>query len=535
MKLSPLLVGEREPIALRSLSNLFYRRSKASINANFVRSANQTTFTKELPLELLPYLRPGRIYADGHITNQVEGSVVTVRLENLSQCNLVPASELPANIANYLGEGFNQFKGIFHRYHLANGLTLFVPSHELIRSLFAPSNFYINRILSASGLSYLYEYFEPSIVRQRKIHFTKQIPVSLLNNSFVVHFSWMVSDLEALKSWSQIYTNTLSLPAAERCLWCHPPSYEDVTLKVGCQRFGNDLLAQEIYGYVGLRLPFEYLSFTHPKLKERNASKPGDRDGESDEKKLRSQLDIGIEDYAYSAKFDSAPKRYRIPRTTLGFDSSVIVAEKTPSEETPTKTQSSKPSSDTEGEEVNEINHQAVSLMASQSGGDTKPLILDGLNACDGEYDGDLEDIEKAILRVSQLAPSCNISSGIFELPECGKKKFSKLGSGISRSAYIATIESSKGTTMLLEVDRSINHHISTVLIRLDSKKSSNLEAKVNEVLKLIVENSGSWPKDKLAKVAKDFGQVEFMQHRMPADVANPADYWAKRLIKKLQ
>ncbi|MCP5207851.1 MAG: hypothetical protein H7A01_11645 [Hahellaceae bacterium] len=535
MKLSPLLTGESEPIALRSLSSLFYRRSKASILASFIRTKSNTVLSKELPIELLPYLRPGRIYNNGHITSQVEGSVVTVRLEDLSQYNLITSGDLPSEVGHYLTGGVGHARtGLFHQYPLANGCYLLLPSHEIVRALFVPSSFYINRVLSASGLNYLYEHFEPGEAKQRRICFTKQMPVSLLNNTFVTHFAWMVADPENIKSWSKIYTDSLSLPPAQRCLWCRPPAHKIVTLKVGCKQFGNYWLAQEIYGFTGFQLPFEFLSYTHPKLKERQrSSELIDHSDADDQERVRNQMDIGIEDYSDTAKFDTSPRQYRIPRTTLGFYSSVIIAEKEPTEAVSSQDTHSRSSQNYEGEVITETCHQPVSLMASQSCGDASPLILDGLNACEGEYDGSLEEIENAMVRVSQLAPQFQISSGLFELPVSGKKKFSQLSKGVARAAYVATIESPKGTSVLVEVDRSINHQISTVLIRTTPDKLVDLDSKINEVLKLIVDNSGSWPKEKLEKTVSDVGQIDFMHHRVPEEAKNPTDYWARRLVKK--
>ncbi|WP_410986575.1 Tn7-like element transposition protein TnsE [Bacillus cereus] len=446
---------------------------------------NKDLVVEELPIGALPLLKVGQWYYDGSpLLTQKEGILFKVTLndqditwhDSLKGCR---------NVNHYLyGK-----KELIHQNMFSfckNDEMYYLSAIEFVRSLFAVNKQLSNAMLQPNGLFFLTD----QIYKRDNhlfINFSRNIPKSSLEDSFVQHIAWIHENPSFREAYDSIYTTTQEEfhSIYGGALNLALPKLNELTLQCrGISSNGHNLIL-EILSIDGLVLDIDKIIYTHPLLKERKYT-----DGPK-KRRIGKIAETSIEIEKGSTKKDNEQQKIEIHENIKhGFQKKIeIVAE-------------------TEKRQI--INNGRTYINHAGSGGaignigvdeevpEGKKRVVD-INQLDIVEDNKktgLEEFLEVIQYLKGMYPELEIEENIVELPM--KRKCSFLTDGRKRGCVIVRIIKAESVTYILEVARLNDLSLSSLFLYPSSNDIGKMDSIIKEILINLVRNQGHWNRRKI-------------------------------------
>jgi hypothetical protein len=293
----------------------------------FVDDKNKS-FTKGMPVDLLPALIPGTVYPRLSVNNLAKGFSGTFKVPAMEEWHKCSYSDLPASlkrVKKYSEQIDNQ---IIYRFDVGEH-TIWLPATELARMLFFHSSEVVRDAVYQGNTWQLAKSDQEGWVGT--VTFTSNVPVSYLNSlQFRKFFAWLFFDSDAEESFCSIFKrlNADAFIQDDHERWTfdfQPPDLSSCEISwVGFT--GDEDMGQKHHRYVreirsiaGVRAPeLESIMFSHPadilflEGEPEENNKPGEKPPKQRPKAKPKEIDP-----------DNPPKagkkRYLIRITSAGF------------------------------------------------------------------------------------------------------------------------------------------------------------------------------------------------------------------------
>lgn len=491
---------------------------------------NDTIKAVNVPWGTLPYLRLGQKYKDGiAIDSYKRGRLGEVKIndETFEICN---SFDIPPKLF-YLYKNYEYGMQKMCKFTV-EGTTYYIPCIEVIRSFFAKSKTLTNYILKPNGLDFLIS--DSKIISDcLNILLSIEIPEKIANNETAAHLGWIKYNEEAFKSWTSIYGNMfdnentnsnyiqLLPPVRHECKWNYRGIISD-----------KSVLVLELISSTGLRTPFKYVKFSHPKIFRNKVT-------ETPDKIKRTKTENG-EPFEMTNSKNGTGTRKQQNQPTIELSSTqfvfenIIKIEKVKDKEKEifvgTKIISKGDTSYGNAKE----NTIKVSTEDWSSGGKIEPIEFKSLEIVKGRTCKGLEEFYKVIQYIAGNYKQFKISIVEVFLPKSLQKckTFSYYHDGDRRTCAIVKIQYDKGLPCyILEVGRADNWSISTLIICQCSYNmpDEHIEQLINYLFTSLINNSGHWDKE-LFITEKGYYLYTLKHYNSNSNLEN----WALRIINKI-
>lgn len=499
---------------------------KWTVRAIFVSAADEerglfedgipTTYDiSEFPWGLLPNLRVGRVYVNGILQTDYNPETNRLYVPNIQDGSICSAFQIPKQLYSLLANKMLGDERIW-RFKVGNEI-YYLPCLELIRAFFAPSKTLTNQLLKPYGLEALIDDSE-YVDGELRLELSSDIPQSIVNDEMVTHLLWLTHNETAKSGWDNVYsgvfakahvnlTTTLNFALAKGLpLETIPPLENQCELIFTSINIKNSHLIHEIVQVTGLPvLPFRNVKYTHASFRDTTEkSKPN----KVNKKLVSLNRD---ERYTHTGKRKRVKKTSnqplaKIPKIVLGFDSLPQITKQTVasnpfSSENEFITGKQHISSN---KKTSEVDKKEFSVDEPFYGGEIIPIEFAGLKLLEKSEDQGLNDFILTLNFLANLNPNIKTDYQIYNLP--GDFPFCFVKGRTRRNFAIATILFGSGEPFyLIEVSRPDNWHISTLLVKFDTKKTNLKES--GQILQLIVkkmvENNGHWVLESLEQATR--------------------------------
>ncbi|NKX14546.1 Tn7-like element transposition protein TnsE [Bacillus cereus] len=446
---------------------------------------NKELVIEELSIGALPLLKVGQWYYDGSpLLTQKEGILFEVTLNN-QDIIWHDSLEICRNINYYLyGKKELIHQNIFS--FCKNGEMYYMSAIEFVRSLFAVNKQLSNAMLQPSGLVFLTD----QIYKQDNhllINFSRNIPKSSLEDSFVQHIAWIHENPSFREAYDSIYTTTQEEfhSIYGGALKLALPKLNELTLQCrGISSNGHNLIL-EVLSIDGLVLDIDKIIYTHPLLKERKYT-----DGPK-KRRISRTAETSIKIEKGSTKKDNEQQKIEMQENVKhGFHKRIEVV--------------------AVSEKRQEINTSKVYVshvgqggaiqrggLDESYGGEIKPVDIQHLeaNRCDKETG--LEKFKEAMQQLRITYPELKIDETIIELPT--NRRFSFLFSGCKRKCCIVKVIKRGVVTYIVEISTVDGKSLSTLFLHSKvSIKRMRMEERLKIILRGVVIKQGHWDRNTL-------------------------------------
>ncbi|MBL8203481.1 MAG: hypothetical protein JNM09_04570 [Blastocatellia bacterium] len=517
LKVKPWPFDKNEPATLNWILSPIRKISGYEVIAIF-----KTLFTGKLervplPLGILPALRIGRVYIDGKLADQIP-QPQKLDIPNIRNGTLVDGFKMPPSLYSLLEQRSSCEENLW-RFEL-NANTYFLPCLEMIRAFFIHTKTLANKILIPNGLDTLIG-DEEIKGNELILHLDETFPLNLLKTkemeaAHLNHLIWLRHNPSARMAWEfvarklyaqAIKNNPFDLFQAlsERIpLQVIPPFAESLRMEFTSVSHGNQHLVLEILGFEETTpLPFDRVSYTHPRLEEPRKT--------TVTKIRKIPIEVGeeieLDTSGLPAKNESNPTIVKTPAVEfrlLHFVPLKRIYQKRPDDNSPKRI--------TVAEET-PVSSVVRSANPTVYGGLHNPLEFAGLTA----PAPDLPDYQEKGL--NQFLTAVNVLASHYQqelmvYPFIGElaydKSFSKDEQNHQRKYAWVSIQSRQSTAhcFILELARVEGRQIATLFIKAPQKVSSPLQEKLTESLN---KNNGHFNPDNFSCDLAE--KVETLRH----------------------
>lgn len=451
--------------------------------------------TVELPWGTLPYLRLGQKYRNGiAIDSYKRGSLGEIKIndENFEICN---SFDMPPKLF-YLYKNYEYGMQKMCKF-TAQGIKYYIPCIEVLRSFFAKSKTLTNYILKPNGLDFLIT--ESEITNDcLNISLSIEIPESIVNNETAAHLGWIKYNEEAFKSWTSVYGNIFDNGNVNHSyIQLLPPVRQDCKWNYRGINNDNSVLILELISSTGLRTPFKYIRFFHPKILRNKVT-------EIPEKIRRSKTEEGKQFELIDGKNTAGTRKQQnqptleLPSTQFTFED-ILKIEKIKEKNKEIFIGLKIIPNANIGSSNKKENDLKVSTGDWISEGKIEPIEFESLETVKGRKGKGLEEFYEVIKYIADNYNQFKISMTEIFLPE--SKSFSYYPDGSRRPCAIVKIDfNDKQYCYILEVGRADGWSISRLFLW---PISLNLKQEIFEriifiILEDLENNNGHWKNDSL-------------------------------------
>lgn len=222
-----------------------------------------------IPWGTVQSLKLGGVYIDGRISAlPPAGEIKKIKLSNATRSYILSLDSLQNQWVDDVRKHKKELLWE-HCVQIDGGETrIWVPCIELIRSFLAINKQLAYLLLEPSGLSRICT----SNLEQEQvtINFTKEVPVTSLNNVFITRVATVLHHSDWWNSWQQVWNrsvkNSNSSTVYSR-LFCCPPIIENSTWSVRGIETEKGFFVLEVLSFrTKGELPFSEVVYTHPRL-----------------------------------------------------------------------------------------------------------------------------------------------------------------------------------------------------------------------------------------------------------------------------
>jgi hypothetical protein len=463
------------------------------------RESGKLYITKH-PLGFLPLVAPGMGISQGQILDvPITATVFNINIENLAHTQEIDAgSNLPRSLYSF--DGHRGWGQRLFRYAVQQG-ELLVPTTELLRHLFLHSKTLTYAAIDAVGLPSLAATPNPGYHSEIEIHFSGDVPVSLLSPDFVKEFAWLACDPDGRASWDSIY----NMSDGQKYLSFKPPPLK-TGLKFRGVKLGNKYLVLQILRLSGRKIPCNQIVYTHPaKLSQQAGDKRLQTDVQKGEYKQPIRIQHVLDDES-SSKRDGSQPAITINRAHGWFENDIPVIRKY--HENPASPKSNEIRKNDElkheviapGRQTNTPviysgpvkRHRSSSVQQFSGGGKLTTLEFKLLTETLRDFAGETEALAKVIEVIAERYPNFDICMSFCFLPP---GYVVSMTTRSRRTCLIAIFR--RGSTppvILLDVNHEGIPGIAAILIRYTKTVALlDIETDVHQLLGAFVTGTGRW------------------------------------------
>ncbi|MDP4093474.1 MAG: hypothetical protein Q8920_08945 [Bacillota bacterium] len=480
------------------------------INCVF-NDTNGNTKQIELPFGTLPGIKIGRKYKNGiWVDNEDSKETIQVDIPKDTTFQICSLSEIPKKLNDVNGE--TRFNNDLLCHFRIGENNYYVPCMEVVGSILAPYQAFINKILTPSGLEDFIEAVEPGL-NIINIKFTAEYPKKLLKPEVVAYFAWLRFNKDARREWNAVYKNLLARAAETLPLFpalalitalplkAVPPLSTDSTWKFKGTSYINNFLIQEITYRSGLDPVFASVKYSHPdSITGNKGNSPG----------LKSNKRRKYKEGETSQFVDNIGLPSRKKRSSMSIkqqEAQFIFTERVDVEKIRNKSKSVN-SGRNDNRQINFNNNSKESINI----GTTQDWTLEGkfnqiefflLQMVRENFEKGLEKFFKALEYVKKYYRSIDFEISVVYMPT--KRTFSLNDNGTRRRcAIIKAYNRSVFQCYILELSRNDEWPISTLFIRPISTSYTNdeFESLINKLLYKVIENGGHWDATTIDSIA---------------------------------
>lgn len=493
------------------------------IRAIFEELKNKQIKPVVLPWGTLPYLRYGRIYVDGCITEKSVGDQFEVVIPENIHSQIVNGFEIPSSIWPLFKNPLFGCQKVWSFFLEKN--YYIIPCLEVIRAFLTPYKTLTNQIISPDGLDFFIDR-EQCVDKQLYMELNRNFPGTLLHDAVIAHLAWLRYNVAGKKAWESVYNrlfiesvqrNSLNPSAHIRSgipLECKAPI--DVENKLTCRglSIGNIKLVLEIDRVDGIRHPFKFIDYTHPLLKRTEPNTEGS--SSTIRRSAKGNDDTEQHPSGESARNDSNHQIIEGISCSFSFQNKPVVRRK--------RTGKRNVSSSDEAKIFG--NENSVTTQVPESGGKIRPIEFRGLQIVHSV--NGLEGFLSTLDLIAAKNIGWDIIYTIIDLPD--EFSFSRIPDGSKRVCAIVTIMILPGDTVyLIEIARPDDWSVATLLFWPTEKRLEDDFVKMTrEILSGLCKNKGHWD----VAVFDNYSKFAFEKiiHSKSAK-----ERWAERIISKIQ
>lgn len=478
---------EPEPLEVYWLAGLLRHPEEGWQVRTVVRGTESGSFRMHvLPIGLLPILTLGSRFEKGQLLQyQSAGVTGFATVPDVAKAEELGSDALPAGLYPF-GESKGGVQRLL-RYQTDIG-TLLVPTIELIRFLFVHNKTLAHALMQPGSLMTLHRQQNFQQGAPLLLHFSSDMPVRLLSHAFVQEFAWLAYDQSARKSWESVYGFTIGKPYVSFM----PPHIHDSCWTFRGVQQGETWLVLELMHVSGRQLPCKSLSFSHPAMVHRPAKS----------KLVASMKSSGSEAVKELGKYKAVERggsRTRQGQSALSISqksgnfSNPIQIEKIWSLVKPTTTRKDREPSGgqiCDAEPIVKLGSLGIQAINAK----VLPMELQLLESVAWDQLGTLEAMVRTVQLMAIMLTDVQISMNLAKLPS--GRVFS-IAERRPRICLIVLFELvGKPPVVLLDIDRTGNHALSTMVLRFSLLLNSlELERIIRSVLDALVSNGGHWEK----------------------------------------
>lgn len=494
-------------VKLLWFGNVFQKNQKWRIQVGF--EVNGKSEILDFPVGLLPLFRIGQWYYNGTpLSTQKEGILSQVKVLKFDQGQIMDSLGACRAVGYYLHGQPNLMKNKLWAFSVDN-VIYYVPFIELLRVLFATGKDVSNAIFRPNGLNYLIDQVT-HVGNSIEILFSKEVPKSSLEDDFIRHIAWVLSDDRVYASFESVFSYIYAQNGRQFgvSLEIALPALSELELYYRGIVRSNEVLILEILGIDGLDDNLEIIDVRHPLLKEKMYV-PGTK------KRVYSQKNPDI--FEIQTQTSDIPKKdsdqpvVKTDATRLGFNNETLIRKfKVPSQIIH------------QGNEFTVIPGRGGAVVVagvdeSVDGGKLQPLNVKSLEIGVVNQETGLEDFLKMIKYLSTHYKDLKIDISLIELPS--HRRFAYLDTGEKRKCAVVKIMRNNRTTYVLEIARPDEHLVTTLLLYPDNYDQKDHDEKIQQILRKLSFKQGHWP------LISEFVRSKKLKHTKKLHFE-----WAKRL-----
>lgn len=476
----------------------------------------------ELPWGTLPLLRLGQKYINGvPIDKSSKGFIGELFIKD-EKFEICTSFDMPPKLY-YLYKIYKCGIEKLCKIRIASK-EYYIPCMEIIRSFFVKSKTLANYILKPNGLDFIIDKTEV-IEDAINIYLSSEVPKKLANDDEVTHLAWIKYNSIANETWNSVYNNifkkavevatlnpvkaltdgmTIELipPINKECKWNYRGIYS-----------GNSVLILEITA-TGFDIPYSTIYYYHPsfdKVKTNNRNStirrlkkgndeifelPGDyTDGSTKKKNEQPIIDISSTNFVHKGVLNINRLKGIEKKSRNGVQ---VINVK-------------------ENKNLNGYNSNIIaSTQDWNSTGKIEPVEFKSLELIHGEYGRGLENFYDLMEYVIKVERDLEILITEIMLPN--GKSFSVYPNGERRvCAIVKLLYKGLYNSYILEVGRSDEWSISTLLITISSVSSETHENIISNILISLIDNNGHWNKNFLNAICNiKFETLKHIKYQTP-------------------
>jgi hypothetical protein len=497
------------------------------------------------------------------------GSIVTLDVKDASAGLLCKASAvgafMPEAMPNLASENCWMFEN--------DDAVVFIPCIEIVRCFLTPNIMMANALLTPYGLNDIVT--SSSFGEHVSLRFDNMVPKKIIDDSFVKYIAWLQTNESASEAWNSIYRGLMPMGAigetgmiplfdelgepfpGDKRLQVKFPVQGPCRLQVRALKNANHLFVLEIVGVTGLILPFEKIAYTHSSFKTKRDTLD---DASAHPKRIRSKRKkekVDIDLVNANPISNQGSRRIDITPTVMGFNGNVIMIKESRIEsrlrgrKDNNRQLSKKDIIEREILERDGIyadfrdNDEKKGLTEASFSLSTSEVFFDGdpstrsvdvrtLKTVDTPCGSGLDMFFKMLFVLERLDDDSKIGEPKIMLLPGGRGFAVKRDDGAPRQYAWVSIESSvplKSTCYILEVEHSLNTHLSTLLLWPRDGKCLTEEAQIIIIEKLLADlsrNNGHWVKSDIRD--NSMAKIATLKH---LDTWKPSD-WADVMLSKI-